>query len=351
MFVTHLICSFTTGGAETMLVDIVNRQVAEGHRVTLIVINDLVEERLLRSLDKKVQVVRIGRKPGSRNPFLFLYLNIILFRLHADILHCHDCVIGGMLLPIFKKKLCLTVHTVGVSDKYFSCFEKIVAISDSVKQDITKRTLFCPEIIWNGIHIDRIKKRKSLEVSSPFRLIMVSRLDHLVKGQHVLLKALDLLVNKYKRPVSLDFVGEGKSEKYLRSLVEEYKLQANVNFLGLRDRNYIYTHLHEYDLFVQPSIYEGFGLTVVEAMIAGIPVLVSGDGPTEVVGQGKYGYCFEKENAEECAKKIDCIIQDYAGLDNFVYKASVYAGNQYSIQATVCAYQNLYESMTSDKAK
>lgn len=351
MFVVHLICSFTTGGAETMLVDIANQQVAEGNRVALIIINDLIDERLLQLLDKRIQIVRIGRNPGSRNPFLLIYLNIILLGLRADILHCHDHVIGGMLLPLFKKKLCLTVHTVGVDGKYFSCFNKIIAISDSVKQDIINRTSFHPELIWNGIHTDRIKRKECFTASSPFRLVMVSRLDHLVKGQHILLEALELLVYEYNRYVSLDFIGEGESENYLRSLVEKYRLQGNVNFLGLKDRNYIYAHLHEYDLFVQPSIYEGFGLTVVEAMIAGIPVLVSGDGPTEVVERGKYGYCFEKENAKDCAKKMDCIIKDYSNLGNFTDMASAYAENQYSIQATVYSYLRLYESMMGGKAK
>ena len=54
-------------------------------------------------------------------------------------------------------------------------------------------------------------------------------------------------------------------------------------FLVKQTQDYVAAHLTDYDLFVQPSRWEGFGLTVAEAMAAGVPVLVSeGQGPAEV---------------------------------------------------------------------
>ena len=56
---------------------------------------------------------------------------------------------------------------------------------------------------------------------------------------------------------------------------------------------------------VQPSLYEGFGLTVVEAMATRLPVLVSNiEGPMEIIENGNYGYYFEKGDSEMCAEKI-----------------------------------------------
>ena len=58
-------------------------------------------------------------------------------------------------------------------------------------------------------------------------------------------------------------------------MVVELNLEKHVRFLGNQSREYVYSHLKDYDLFVQPSRFEGFGLTVAEAMAACVPVLVT----------------------------------------------------------------------------
>ena len=64
-------------------------------------------------------------------------------------------------------------------------------------------------------------------------------------------------------------------------------------------------HLTDYDLFVQPSRWEGFGLTVAEAMAAGVPVLVSeGQGPAEVTQGSRYGWLFANGDADDLQRQI-----------------------------------------------
>ncbi len=128
----------------------------------------------------------------------------------------------------------------------------------------------------------------------------------MIKGQHILLEALSLLINKYNfENLHIDFIGEGSSLDYLSGLVDKLNLKNYVSFLGLCDREYIYSHLKDYILLVQPSLYEGFGLTIVEAMAAGIEVLVSDiDGPLEIIEKIGYGHKFKSGNAGDCALKI-----------------------------------------------
>ena len=59
---------------------------------------------------------------------------------------------------------------------------------------------------------------------------------------------------------------------YNIGLVQEYNLNSYISFLGSKDTHYIEQHLKDYDLLVQPSRIEGFGLTVAEAMAAKVPV-------------------------------------------------------------------------------
>lgn len=351
MFIVHLICSFTTGGAETMLVDIINEQIRIKHHVALVVINNLVDENLLASLDKQVQVFRIDRTPGSRNLWNLIRLNYLLYKLGADVLHSHDSVIATMLFPALRRKLCLTIHLENVCAKYLPLYNKLIAVSETVQSDVVNRTSLPVNLIRNGVVTDKILTKSCLLRNAPFRIVVVSRLEHLIKGQHILLEALHSLIYNNNKHIILDFIGEGSSKYYLKTLVDTYQLNDYVNFVGIKSREYIYKHLSHYDLLVQPSIHEGFGLTVVEAMIANLPVLVSGNGPMEIVGQGKYGYYFASGNVADCIEKIIWIMDNYLNCKTITVDAAQYAEDRFSICNTVRSYIQLYDSMISDNNK
>src|SRR5690606_31369506 len=153
----------------------------------------------------------------------------------------------------------------------------------------------------------------SRKKNNNFRIIQVSRLDAEKKGQHIAIEALKLLMERNTSNIVLDFIGAGTSYDALKKQVKDNNLESYAHFLGLRDRDYIYKQLKNYDLLIQPSFYEGFGLTIVEAMAAKIPVLVSNiDGPIEIVQNGKYGFFFECGNALELSSKIEEVM----GMDD-----------------------------------
>lgn len=128
---------------------------------------------------------------------------------------------------------------------------------------------------------------------------------HEKKGQHILIKAVNKLIKQGYNQIRLDIIGDGDSHKYLKTLVKELDITEYVRFLGSKNQSYIYEHLCDYDLFVQPSIYEGFGLTVTEAMAAKVPVLVSeNQGPIEIIDYGRLGYSFKNQDIDDCAAKI-----------------------------------------------
>ena len=89
MKIVHLTFSFETGGLQTMLIDILNEQ-CQNHEVSLVIVNDFYEPALLEQIDVRVQVFRLNRKPGSRNPIQVLKLNGLLYRLSPEVVHCHN---------------------------------------------------------------------------------------------------------------------------------------------------------------------------------------------------------------------------------------------------------------------
>lgn len=344
MRITHIIFSFTTGGAETMLADIVGHQ-ADDAEVDIIIINKFYDEDLVRKVSKQVTVYLINRTVNSKNPLPIIRLNILLFKIKPDAIHCHSHNIIPLLLPQLKKRAVLTVHALSVKTKYFKQYKKLFAISQVVKEDIFKRTDIHAILVYNGICLAKIDPKGEETESGIFRIVLVSRLLHTKKGQHLAIAALHILRDRGFTNIQLDLIGTGNSEQFLKELTIKHGLTEHVNFLGLKDRDYIYSHLKDYDLLIQPSLYEGFGLTVAEGMAAKVPVLVSDiDGPMEIIENGKYGFHFEVGNAEKLAEQLQYILSNYNSeqMEHIVEEAYKHVKENFEIADTVSNYNKNY---------
>ena len=349
MKIAHIIYAFPTGGTETMLVDILNEQV-KYEQISLIILNDCIDRKLISKISNKVSICLINRKSRSRNPIPFLRFNYFLARNTPDIIHCHNYSLVNLISPLIKSKIVLTIHDVKINSKYHVRYDKLYAISEAVQKDIKIRVNLDSKVIYNGVKISDILFRIKIE-SKVFKIIQVSRLDHLKKGQEILIKAMDVLINKYHlKNIELDFIGEGQSLQYLNELVNRYNLNQNITFLGLRDRNYIYSRLKNYNLLVQPSFFEGFGLTIIEAMAAGINVLVSEiDGPLEIINKMNSGFKFESGSVDECASKIYDIISQENKListEKFEIQRNT-CKNLFDVEITAKKYLDEYKKLLS----
>ncbi|MBQ8043964.1 MAG: glycosyltransferase family 4 protein, partial [Clostridia bacterium] len=335
----------------------VNEQIQLDHNISIICINNTINEGLRNSIDKRVRFIEIGRPRHSRNPYYMLKFNRILFGFKADIYHFHSPTMYRFILPffkkIYKKRQCVVVHDVlnDFEQKYLFKYKNVFAISKSVKDNILQRTGIESKLVCNGINKSNILKKDNYFQGGVYKIVQISRLYHIKKGQHILIEAIKRVKDRgYK--VSVDFIGEGPSFDYLSELIKSLELENEVKLLGAKSQQYIFEHLCKYDLFVQPSIFEGFGLTVAEAMAAKVPVLVSeNQGPLEIIDNGKYGYSFKNEDAEDCANKIIEIIEQ--GVDNKMIEAAYKRVEElYSVQQTAINYINAYRAiLESNKHK
>lgn len=341
MKIVHCIYGFNTGGAETMLIDIVNEQCKTAD-VILVVVNKSYDRALLDKIDRSVRVVLLNRKPGSRSPFPILRFNMLLLRLRPDVIHSHQASLAPIILPVWRNMV-LTVHDVSILPKWFQRYKRLFAISDAVYDEIIGHGYSNVTKVINGIDVEAIAMRGNEFRHSPFRIVQVARLDKNKKGQDILIKAVASLKARGNNDIAVDFIGTGVSLQELQTLASECGVESQIRFLGLRDRSYIYAHLKDYDLMCHPSRFEGFGLTVAEAVAARVPVAVSiGDGPFEIIGRGLFGRGFATENAEACADAIAEIYDNYAAALQCVDDARRHVGENYSIRTTARAYLENY---------
>ncbi|MBO5720602.1 MAG: glycosyltransferase family 4 protein, partial [Bacteroidales bacterium] len=246
-----------------------------------------------------------------------------------------------------KYKMCVTKHDVHKEqeNRFLSKYSHIYSISTSVKDYLLSATGVKSKVIYNGIDIDGIlSKNRPYSPDKVLKLVQVGRLYHTVKGQDVLIEAVKIIKLK-GGDVHLYLIGDGPSREYIENLISKNDLNKNITLLGAKSQQYIFEHLCEYDLFVQPSINEGFGLTVAEAMAAKLPVLISeNQGPLEIIDNGKYGFSFKNGDSNDCANKIMEIIE--RGFDEkMIENGYARVKELFSIEQTANSYIEEYKKI------
>ena len=343
MKIIHIIYSFYTGGAEAMLVDILNEQ-SKTEDVELIIVNNLYNPDLVKKVQSQIKIHYINRVEGSFNIMDILRLNLLLYRYRPDIIHLHNHRLIWLIK--YKAKIYLTIHDVNVPAKGYNKVDKVFSISNAVKLNILMRGGPDSTLVYNGIDFGKFETKTNYKLQNKFKIVQVSSLIHLKKGQHTLLEALNYLVHqKNISNISVDFIGEGTSLDYLKDMTKKLNLEKHVNYLGLKDRDFIYKTLYMYDLLVQPSFYEGFGLTVIEGIAAGLPVIVSNiDGPSEIVQGLPAGLTFETGNVDSLVKALLLIMQLYEEnrIKQLVDESYDKAFTKFSVQTTAQNYINNY---------
>ena len=344
MKIAHIVWGMKTGGVETMLVNIINEQV-KTEEVCLFVVNNFIDGFIIEKLSPRCKIYRLNREPGSKSFTKILKLNLWIWKYNPNIIHVHSYQVSKLILG--KWNIVRTIHNTGNIPEEYPRMKALYAISDIVRDVTIKQGFSNVVTVYNGIDVTAFKQKGTFKRAGDiFHIVQVSRLDIEQKGQHILIKALDILVNKYHvTNFLMHFIGEGKSKDMLQKMVSKVGIEKYVCFEGLKTQAFLHENLCEYDVFVQPSLYEGFGLTVAEALAAKVPVLVSDiEGPMEIIGNGEYGMSFKTGDAENLAEKLKNILEgkyDYSLVD----KAYQHVCQEYDVRKTAQRYLLEYKEI------
>jgi glycosyltransferase involved in cell wall biosynthesis len=346
MKILHIVFSFKSGGIENMLVDILNHQ-SINNEVHLLISDGEHDPELVAKINQHVNIIILNRK---KNILILLWLIKLIFQLitiRPDVVHSHAWKFIK-ILKYFNFRKILTLHNRANEfwsyEMEFCCYDQIVSISEFVKDDFLKSGICSTKVINNGIDFKSFRKRKEYGFDS-FQIIQVGRLFTLQKGQDILIRALYRIIHDFGfRNVHLTLVGDGPSEEQIKTLINSLGLNNYCSLPGRKDRNWLHENLCNYNLLVQPSRNEGFGLTVIEGIAAKIPVLVSNiEGPIEIIERGELGYYFETESDKNCAEALMQIINtpDFK-IKSLTEKSYDKAKRKYDISKTVADYLEVY---------
>ena len=159
-----------------------------------------------------------------------------------------------------------------------------------------------------GESINGIKVRDECQISSEAKIIgHVGNFSH-TKNQLFILKVLKELLKNGENAVVI-FVGEGEMRGFIQEAATRFGILDNVRFLGVR--NDIARLMKAFDVFIFPSLYEGFGIVTLEAQCAGTPCVVSDTVPKSTdMGLGLISYMSLNEDLAVWCKEIKKAFQN-----------------------------------------
>ena len=350
------------GGIERVVCVLSNKLYERGYNVRIVSLTKNKDE-IQYYLDENIDVIYLN--PSVRNidsggikrvvfHFGLLIKSFYKFKPIKDEILVFNSFPGslfGVLSSFFKPNIKIAVehanyyHYKGLSKIFrnliYKKCNKLITITNDDFLAFKKNKFNCK-------HINNPKSFESKNKASCHQKVIcsVGRLED-QKSFSSLIKAfyLSTIDNADLNDWKLKIYGEGSLRNELQNIIHKYDLVERVLLEGYKKD--IQQYMIESSMFVLSSKYEGFGLVLLEAMECGLPI-VSFDckyGPSEILGNGKYGVLVENQNIDALSVELTRFMLDPVLL-NIYRKKSIERSSYYSIDVVVDEWISLFSELT-----
>ena len=235
--------------------------------------------------------------------------------------------------------------------KFFPKADGIIATSEGIQNNLVNTDLVNKDnvhVIYNPLDLDMINQKKIEDFPLPQSFTNSYKLIVAV-GRLVPQKGYDTMLRAFRKirkqiPTKLIILGGGYLESNLRIKIREFDLESDVQLAGFVENPWAY--LQRADLYLSTSRYEGFHLTIVEAMACGVvPVATDCDyGPREIITDGVDGKLVPVNNTELIAEAIIDLLQHPGKRKEMADKAAKRA-KDFDVSIIVKEYEELFDSL------
>lgn len=311
------------GGIEKVILDLSRQLVKKGYECAVVTLNrSLNDKSKYFPTFEELERIKVHRIPFFGSKRYFIASRVLEYLRDYDIVHIHgiDFFVDFLTITKFLHKKRIVVSTHGgffhtkwlypLKQLYFntvtrfilSRVDKTICVSSSdynLFSKITRNLI----LIENGVEISKlITLQKNIQKGL---LIYIGRID-VHKGIDDLINVVSLIKKRHPE-VKLLLIGpdvEGNRMEY-EKLIMQKSLKNTVQFLGQVPEEKVYHYLEKACFFVSASKYEGFGISVVEAMASGtVPILNNIKPFNDFLINGKNGFIIDFSNPKTASKMI-----------------------------------------------
>lgn len=381
MKIVYVSNSGQPGGVEQHVLDLVRGMVAKGHQVYVVCPTGPMAEAYYDAGAK----IKFDVPALDIDPLYIFRLVLFLREIEPDIFHAHQLktVVNGLIaaklagcpakvvhihtplsewpIPDWKKRIDIFINR-EVTNRWA---DAVLALTKATERERIRGEEIRPEkiaVIPNGLEIAefRIENqelrgkefRRKLEI--PENTVLIGMLGRLTieKGHRFLIEALPLLSSQFSIHNSRFLVviaGDGELRPQLETRAIGLGVADRVKFLGFIPEAEKVDFLSALDIFAFPSLAEGFGIALIEAMAAGCCCLAA-DLPVLTEVGGKAIATFRKGDSEDLADKISQLITYSGRRDALREQARERVEREFSLEKFWERYETLYQHLIASRS-
>jgi L-malate glycosyltransferase len=346
--ILHLIASTGVGGAEKHLLDLCLQQRAFGLEVSVALPREGALSQALQSHGIDYALIHTG---GRWHPLALWSLHRVIRRIRPDLVHAHMLKSAAMAGMVCRPVPCVaTAHNIVKHHSSFRHCQHVICVSDMVRASLVR--LGYPQamatVVHNAVDTRAFNNKKRDEVrrlhgwQDQLIVLCVARLVP-AKGQKYAIEALSQLLPQLPA-IRLVLAGEGEDREMLLHQAEKLGVSDHLAVLG--SRNDIADLLAATDIYLQPSIKEGFCIAFLEAMATGLACIGTETGAIPTMLQsGVNGVLIRPADSAAIVDAVLSIAKDADLGGRYAQAAKITADTQFSLekqaQDTLAVYRQV----------
>ncbi|MFT4645597.1 MAG: glycosyltransferase involved in cell wall biosynthesis, partial [Planctomycetota bacterium] len=324
-----------------------------GHKVDVLILEEkgLTQKRNLKIENVKSDLINEFRHTFYRIPkmnnlnielFIRKYKRLLQEYLNVnkpDVIYVQSCSWAGIVVSEIAVKLKIPYvvseqksiffydefpFSAKIEEKIslaFSQANSVVANSKMMKKALSKYASNIV-VIPNLVDVNFFRPEVKNNIDN-FTFISVGNLLP-VKGYDILLKAFAEVL-KHKKNISLTIIGKGKGLNSLLQLARDLEIEGFVYFKGYKTSAELVKEYNDSSAYISSSRMETFGMTIIEAMSCGLPVVATkAGGPDDIVNENN-GYLAEVEDVNSLKSKMILMIENISKFDSKKIRQNVIA--------------------------
>lgn len=304
-----------------------------------------------------IQLVYLNKKLGL-DVSIYQKLFKLLKKEKPNVVHTHlGAARYAMPMAVLCEVPCKihTVHNIAqqeqekvgkIINRFFfrRCNVIPVALSEKVKktiEDVYGMPAQKVPVIFNGIDLSRCQVKTDYTKKGTFTILHIGRFMD-VKNHELILKSFARFVKQHP-DTRLELIGDGVLREKMEQLAIKLGIEKEVQFAGVQSN--VYPWLHNADVFILPSKFEGLPMTLIEAMGTGLPIIASAVGGIPDLLKNEDEALLIDPTEEGIVQSLEILYDDGERRESLGQKA-LQKSVHFSAQAMAKEYLKLYELKT-----
>lgn len=362
--ILHLIDTTGPGGAETVFINLL-KELAQTNFHNVVVLRG---EGWVADKVRSVGITpRFIDSKGSFNLGYIKALRKLVVDEKVDLIHAHllgSNVYGALLALVCRKPMIATFHgavDVAARERFLGAkffiiglgASRIVCVSKRLEEELAARSNLPAhklKLIYNGVdpepYLSRAQAGLKQELGLKPETTLVVSVGNIrpAKGYEYLVEA-SLRMSESDPDVHFLVVGHQREALFnkLMNQIAKASQRPKLHWLGFRED--VADILQQADVFLLPSVSEGFSISTVEAMMAGVPVVATkSGGPEEIISDGETGFLIPVRDPTAIVTAIRRL-QVTALRQSLIEKARDTANQKFGLTAMLVEYKGLYQQL------